>query len=282
MAWMRAVSPVVDELQREVELLALQQRDDRLQIVLLLRRDPKFLALDLSPNALRALVPDDLRDLLGVVLGNALLEGHAHPVLLAGKLGFVRVQGLEGYAALDQFVLEDVEDGLGALFAISADVDGMLAGPGDRRADSAEVESCADFLARLVERVVNFLAVKLGHDVKGGFLGCHGSKARRGRAGRHAERAATPGPVRLKCGRLTVRSRLGLSFSVPPALAAHGRLPEWPKGAVCKTVGSAYVGSNPTPATTCENGPLAAETRPGGPFLSRHGMYQGASLRVDA
>jgi hypothetical protein len=44
-------------------------------------------------------------------------------------------------------------------------------------------------------------------------------------------------------------------------------LPEWPKGAVCKTVGSAYVGSNPTPATTCENGPLAAETRPAGRFL---------------
>src|SRR6266700_4168323 len=37
--------------------------------------------------------------------------------------------------------------------------------------------------------------------------------------------------------------------------------------AVCKTVGSAYVGSNPTPATTCENGPLAAETRPAGRFL---------------
>src|ERR1700730_12643856 len=55
-----------------------------------------------------------------------------------------------------------------------------------------------------------------------------------------------------------------------------------PKGAVCKTVGSAYVGSNPTPATTCENGPLAAETRPGGPFPSCHGMYQGTSLWVDA
>src|SRR6266702_5392318 len=52
--------------------------------------------------------------------------------------------------------------------------------------------------------------------------------------------------------------------------------------AVCKTVGSAYVGSNPTPATTCENGPLAAETRPGGPFPSCHATYQGASLRVDA
>jgi hypothetical protein len=41
------------------------------------------------------------------------------------------------------------------------------------------------------------------------------------------------------------------------AVAAHavthsktrGGLPEWSKGAVCKTAGSAYVGSNPTPAT---------------------------------
>src|SRR6202451_2154515 len=50
--------------------------------------------------------------------------------------------------------------------------------------------------------------------------------------------------------------------------AAPGRLPEWPKGAVCKPVGSAYVGSNPTPATTCENGPLAANSRAGGRFFS--------------
>jgi hypothetical protein len=40
-----------------------------------------------------------------------------------------------------------------------------------------------------------------------------------------------------------------------------------PKGAVCKTVGSAYVGSNPTPATTCENAPLAANSRASGAFL---------------
>jgi hypothetical protein len=86
--------------------------------------------------------------------------------------------------------------------------------------------------------------------------------------------------------RLTV-SRLprGRVFGYPcdaASAAAYGRLPEWPKGTVCKTVGSAYVGSNPTPATTCENGPLAAETRPGGPFPSCHAMYQGVSPRVDA
>jgi hypothetical protein len=37
--------------------------------------------------------------------------------------------------------------------------------------------------------------------------------------------------------------------------------------AVCKTVGSAYVGSNPTPATRCENAPLAAISRAGGAFF---------------
>ena len=48
-------------------------------------------------------------------------------------------------------------------------------------------------------------------------MGCHGSRLDA------AGQAVTPnaprrGPVRLKCSRLTVRSRLGLSFSEPPAL----------------------------------------------------------------
>jgi hypothetical protein len=54
-----------------------------------------------------------------------------------------------------------------------------------------------------------------------------------------------------------------------------------PKRAVCTTVGSAYVGSNPTPITTCENGPLAAETRLWGPFLLCPAMCRSVSLRVD-
>ena len=65
-----------------------------------------------------------------------------------------------------------------------------------------------------------------------------------------------PGSAILHCAAAVLRCR-----------TAHGRLPEWPKGAVCKTVGSAYVGSNPTPATTCENGPLARNSRLCGPFL---------------
>jgi hypothetical protein len=41
-----------------------------------------------------------------------------------------------------------------------------------------------------------------------------------------------------------------------------------PWGVFCKTVGSACVGSNPTPTTTCENGPLAGDSRLADRFFS--------------
>ena len=59
------------------------------------------------------------------------------------------------------------------------------------------------------------------------------------------------------------QSRCPLFFSLLPYEAALGRLPEWPKGAVCKTVGLAYDGSNPSPATTCGNSPWPAWMRSG-------------------
>src|SRR4029077_13236507 len=72
---------------------------------------------------------------------------------------------------------------------------------------------------------------------------------------------------RLRVSRLPCGLVLGYPCDAASA-AAYGRLPEWPKGAVCKTVGSAYVGSNPTPATTCENGPLARILGYAGRFFS--------------
>jgi hypothetical protein len=68
--------------------------------------------------------------------------------------------------------------------------------------------------------------------------------------------------------RASRRAPVPLSFTVPSGKAARGRLPEWPKGAVCKTVGLAYVGSNPTPATTCGNSPWPAHMRPGADLVS--------------
>jgi hypothetical protein len=74
---------------------------------------------------------------------------------------------------------------------------------------------------------------------------------------------------------------LGLSFWMPLARAAYGRLPEWPKGAVCKTVGSAYDGSNPSPATTCGNGPLTSKNTVRGSFrLVRSYAASGGAVQV--
>ena len=42
---------------------------------------------------------------------------------------------------------------------------------------------------------------------------------------------------------------------LPSAYVRSGGYHSLREHAVCKTVGSAYVGSNPTPATTCEDGP---------------------------
>jgi hypothetical protein len=58
-------------------------------------------------------------------------------------------------------------------------------------------------------------------------------------------------PLFVIIGRDTALDRLMI------VVAGHGKESVW-AAAVCKTVGSAYVGSNPTPATTCENGPLVS------------------------
>src|SRR6266516_369642 len=158
--------PVVDELQRQAEVVALHQGDDRLQVILLLGRDAQFLALHLGPDAFRPLVPDELGDLPGVVGGDAFLEADPEPVLLAGGLRVAGIEGLERDPTLDQLLLEHVEHRLGSLLAVGADVDGVIPGPGDGRAHAAEVEPGADLLGGLVEGVVDFVAVDAADDVE--------------------------------------------------------------------------------------------------------------------
>jgi hypothetical protein len=70
----RPRSAVVRELDREVEVLAPDQGLHGLQVVALLRGDAELVALDLGLDALRALVADELGDLLGVLRGDALLQ----------------------------------------------------------------------------------------------------------------------------------------------------------------------------------------------------------------
>src|SRR3954453_16076272 len=79
------------------------------------------------------------------------------------------------------------------------------------------------------------------------------------------------------------RPRFLYSSPVPP----HGGLPEWPMGADCKSVGLAYEGSNPSPATPRYDGPrpfrsgavavsrVIAVLERGRPRAGRGGAFQG-------
>ncbi|TNM54788.1 hypothetical protein FHQ09_09740 [Brevibacterium sediminis] len=158
-------SAVVRELQVDVEVLSLEQSDDFLQVVTLLRAHAQLVALDLGFDALGALVADDLRDLLRIVLVDALLEGRIDAVLLAGGVRFAVFQGLQRDSALDQLRLEDVENGLDPVLAVGFQLHGFAA-PGDRRIGAAEVIAGVDLLRGLVECVVGFLAVDLADDVE--------------------------------------------------------------------------------------------------------------------
>src|SRR5215217_8164706 len=89
-----AVSPVVDELQRHVEVGLFQHGDDGLKVVALLGGNAYLVALDLGLDALGALVADELGDLLGVLAADALLDGAADLVGLAARLRLAHVEGL--------------------------------------------------------------------------------------------------------------------------------------------------------------------------------------------
>src|SRR4051794_27947141 len=95
-------SAVVHELQGHVEVRALEQGDHRLQVVAALARNAQLVTGDLCLDRLRALVTNDLRDLLRVLLREPLLEGRLDPVFLAGGPGLAGVQGLERDTALDE------------------------------------------------------------------------------------------------------------------------------------------------------------------------------------
>src|SRR6185503_17733234 len=89
-----AGSAIVDELQSDVEVGLLQHRDDGLKVVAFLGGDANLVALDLRLDALRALVADELGDLLGVLAADALFDGAADLVGLAAGLRLASVERL--------------------------------------------------------------------------------------------------------------------------------------------------------------------------------------------
>src|SRR5215213_4676920 len=251
-------SPVVGELDGEVVVLGLDQGLDGLKIVPALAADSKLVTLDLRLDALGTLIANQLGHLLGVLSADAFLGRRRDLVQLAGRARLASVERLEADATFDQLGLEDVEHRLHSLLRVGLHLD-LLAGPLDACVGVLEVEALTHFLGRLVQGVVHLLPVDFADHIER-VLRCHDhhSVLTIGvlsfcRSGIGWQVAAVARPIGTGWGSCYCLSPPAVWISWP------GRLPEWPKGAVCKTVGIAYVGSNPTPATRSELRPDKAK-----------------------
>src|SRR5215212_4238800 len=242
-------SAVVRELDGEVVILGLDQGLDGLQIVPALAADPKLVPLDLRLDALGALVPNQLGHLLGVLGADAFLGRRHDLVQLAGRARLAGVERLQADPTLDQLGLEDVEHRFHSFLGVGLHID-LLAGPVNARVGVLEVKALTHLLGRLIHGVVYLLPVDLADHIERIFR-CHDCL-------RSDDFCSVILPKRhLLAGGGLLYDRLvqvGRVAIVSPRqwseISWLGRLPEWPKGAVCKTVGIAYVGSNPTPATS--------------------------------
>ena len=218
-------SAVVGELHREVVVLLLDQRLHGLQVVALLGRDAELVALDLRLDALGALVADQLGDLLGVLGGDALLERDRDLALLPGLAGLARVEDLQRLLPLDELALEDVEHRRGAVVGARGDLDRLVPLPLDGGAGALEVEARGDLPCGLSQCVVDLLAVDLADDVER-------------RVGH-----VCPLCVPLRKGATAFSRVMWCCAIVSPCChrakpgVRHGRLPERPMGADCKSVG---------------------------------------------
>src|SRR6476659_9056090 len=142
---------IVRELHREVVVLGLDEGDDLLQVVALLAGHPKLVALHLDLHALRTFVADQLGDLLGLLLADALLEPDIDLDVLAGLTWLADVEYLERLSALDDLLLQHLDDGERALVGVRCDLDRGLSVPAQAGAGVLEVVALRDLLHRLVE-----------------------------------------------------------------------------------------------------------------------------------
>src|ERR1019366_6983806 len=161
-------SPVIVELQGDLEVHLAEGVDHPLESVLILRDHPKLVALDAGLH-LGVLAPDLLGQGARQLLGDPPAElDHLALVALGRRLGLLGVQHLEVDAAPVELALEDVEDGFELHVALGEE-DQLLLLQGDLHRDALEVVPGLDLPACLVDSVDHLLVVEVADDVERGL-----------------------------------------------------------------------------------------------------------------
>src|SRR3990172_5860297 len=250
-------SPVVRELERDAEILLLEEGNHRLQLVAALARHAELVALDLGLD-LELAVADRLGDVLGLVRGDAL--GDRPP--LADRPGqrvldLAVIQRLQGHAALDELVLEDVDYALELRVVVRHDHQRLvLFLQGHAALAALEIEPLLQFLDGLIQPVLDILDVDLGHHVERILVGHDPVSFPSPRAAyvRSSAASACPSPFASRV------SRSGPSIRLPPASRARRRAPS--AAATSSSAVSASAKKATTPPLTV-NRPPRSISRPG-------------------
>src|SRR5688572_14640437 len=152
--------PVVAKLQRDAEIFRSQRLHGALQIVFRRRADAHLIALDRGLHLLQLEILQVFDDLPGRVGRNALLQRNYLPHRAAGgRLDVTALEVLHRDVALDQPRLQHVPDRFEPEVVFGGERQrGRLLIEIDRGGRALEIEALADFLARLVDGVVD-----LGH-----------------------------------------------------------------------------------------------------------------------
>ena len=142
-----------------------------MKVILVLPLDADLTALDgrLHLDAARL---EDLDDLLGLVLGDPLLQHRLLPEAATRRL--LRVlegQTLGRDTPRGQLLHEDLGHGAQLVIVVGDEVQELLFAP-DIGDASLEIVALADLLESLLDSVVDLLQIDLGHDVEGA-LGRH-------------------------------------------------------------------------------------------------------------
>lgn len=156
-------------MERDAEVVGLEEDDDLLQVIALLATDANTVALN-GDLQFAAGVLDLLHDGLGLLLIDPLeqFDGLPHP-LAAGRLHLAVVEVAEGNAPLDELALEDVDRGLNLLGCRGVDDERLLLLLVlDDGVGVLEVVAGLNLAACLVDGVGDLLEVEFGDGVEGG------------------------------------------------------------------------------------------------------------------
>ena len=160
----------VVELQRDLKVLTLEQTHHFLKVVALLAGDTNGVALGLAADSLGTFFLDQSVDLASLVGRDSYLDGDDQSNrVMTGLFDLAVFETTQRNSSLDEAFFEHDLEGVQSVFADRSECDHkvfLLNG----RFGVLEIEAGGDFTLGLVDRILDFLVINFGNNIKCGHI----------------------------------------------------------------------------------------------------------------